>query len=167
MKKRLLSLLLAFVLVLGMLPASAFAIEDVPFTAVVDDSEMTDITEGILTWVDWSGTASDVTCYTVAVPEGTEEVTVSFDEDKQICYYDLSGNYIGYVNDDFNMTAGTEHTVPLQDTNNDGALDGISVQIPGDWSAEYYIQFVYGTGEGFGQRNHHLQHAGTVSVPYL
>ena len=148
MKKRLLSLLLAFVLVLGMLPASAFAVEDVPFTAVVDDSEMTDITEGILTWVDWSGTASDVTCYTVAVPEGTEEVTVSFDEDKQICYYDLSGNYIGYVNDDFNMTAGTEHTVPLQDTNNDGALDGISVQIPGDWSAEYYIQFVYGTGEG-------------------
>ena len=156
MKKRLLSLLLAFVLVLGMLPASAFAVE-APFTATVNGEIVPVTKESTLEWSDmYSGSTTDVTCYTVAVPEGTEEVTVSFDEDKQICYYDLSGNYIGYVNDDFNMTAGTEHTVPLQDTNNDGALDGISVQLPGDWSAEYYIQFVYGTGEGGEEELHRL-----------
>lgn len=146
MKRRLLSLLLAFVLVLGMLPASAFAIEDVPFTAVVDGSEMTDITEGILTWVDWSGTASDVACYTVKVPQGAEEATLIFAEDKQWSYYDSQGNYIG--EGDTSWTAATEHTVEIQDSNGDGELDGISVQIPDAYSTEFYIQFVYASGEG-------------------
>lgn len=145
MKRRLLSLLLAFVLVLGMLPASAFAIEDVPFTAVVDGSEMTDITEGILTWVDWSGTASDVACYTVKVPQGAEGATLIFAEDKQWSYYDSQGTYIG--DGDTSWTAATEHTVAIQDSNGDGELDGISVQIPDAYSTEFYIQFVYASGE--------------------
>ena len=145
MKRRLLSLLLAFVLVLGMLPASAFAIEDVPFTAVVDGSEMTDITEGILTWVDWNDTASDVACYTVEVPQGAEEATLFFAEDKQWSYYDSQGNYIG--EGDTSWTAATEHTVAIQDSNGDGELDGISVQIPNAYSTEFYIQFVYASGE--------------------
>lgn len=145
MKRRLLSLLLAFVLVLGMLPASAFAVEDVPFTAVVDGSEMTDITEGILTWVDWSGTASDVACYTVKVPQDAEEATLIFAEDKQWSYYDSQGNYIG--DGATSWTAATEHTVAIQDSNSDGELDGISVQIPDAYSTEFYIRFVYASGE--------------------
>ena len=145
MKRRLLSLFLAFVLVLGMLPASAFAIEGVPFTAMVDGSEVTDISEGILTWVDWSGSTSDVACYTVAVPQGAEEATLIFAEDKQWSYYDSQGTYIG--DGDTSWTAATEHTVAIQDSNSDGELDGISVQIPDAYSTEFYIRFVYASGE--------------------
>ena len=67
MKKRLLSALLAFVMVLGMIPTSVFAVENVPFTVTVDGAEITEITEDVIQWPDWSGMTTDLPLYTVAV----------------------------------------------------------------------------------------------------
>jgi hypothetical protein len=145
MKKRLLSLLLVFVMVLGMIPTSVFAVEGIPFTVTVGDEEVTEITEGVVSWTDWSGTPSDVTCYTVTVPQGATEAKLDFDEDMQWMYYDSQGNYVGQG--DTSATSQASHTVAIQDSNSDGELDGISVQIPDSWSTSYYIQFVYAAGE--------------------
>lgn len=149
MRKRLLSLLLVFVLVLGMLPASAYA-ADVPFTVTVNGTEITDIVVSTLEW-------NDLTCYTVTVPEGSTEATLKFEEKKQWSYYDSNGTYLGAG--DTSWTADTSHTVAIADqygpdpnggydtSTPDGVLDGISVQIPDAYSTEYFIQFVYGSGE--------------------
>ena len=145
MKKRLLSLLLVIVMVLSMVPTTAFAVEGVPFAVTVGGEEMTGITEGVLSWTDWSGTISDVTCYTVTVPQGSTVATLDFAEDMQWMYYDSQGNYVGQG--DSSSTSQTSHTVAIQDSNSDGELDGISVQIPASWSTSYYIQFVYAAGE--------------------
>ena len=144
MKKRLLSLLLTFAMVLGMIPTTSFAVDRMPFTAVVNGEEMTQIEESTLTWVDWSGTPADVPCYMVTIPQNTEEVTLTFEEDKQVGYYSSFGEHLGYVNDDASMPADVTFVVPIQDSNNDGEPDGVSVQIPDSYSTEYYIQFVYG-----------------------
>ena len=53
MKKRLLSLLLVFVMVLGMIPTSVFAVEGIPFTVTVGDEEVTEITEDVIQWPDF------------------------------------------------------------------------------------------------------------------
>ena len=144
MKKRLLSLFLAMCLVLGMLPVGAFAVTDAPFAVYVNGAEVTGFTESTLTWTGWNGT-SDVACYTVPVPEDAAEATLIFEEEKQWSYYDSQGNYVG--EGDTSWNAATEHTVAIQDSNNDGELDGISVQIPNAYSTEFYIQFVYASGE--------------------
>lgn len=157
MRRRLLSLLLVFVLVLGMLPVAAFAAE-VPFTVTVNGTEVTDITETTLTWEDmYGGDPSEVTCYTVTVPEGSTEATLNFTEEMQWSYYDSNGTYLG--DGDTSWTADTSHTVAIADqygpdptggydtSTPDGVLDGISVQIPDAYSTEYFIQFVYGSGE--------------------
>ena len=144
MKKRIIALLLTLVLVLGMLPVSAFAAEDVPFTATVDGEEMTRIEESTLTWADWmTGGTMDVPCYTVAIPQSATEVTLDFEADMQWSYYDMAGNYIG--DGDTSWSPSTSHTVAVQDANGDGALDGISVQEA--YSTDFYILFVYGTAE--------------------
>ena len=153
MKKRLLSLLLVFVMVLGMIPTSVFAVEGIPFTVTLGDEEVTEITEGVVSWTDWSGTPSDVTCYTVTVPQGATEATLDFDEDMQWMYYAADGTFLG--KGESSDTPSTTHTVAIQDDYGvsngmsvpgaDGELDGISVQIPDSWSTSYYIQFVYGT----------------------
>ena len=145
MKKRLLSLLLALVMVLGMVPTSVFAVDGIPFTVTVGGEEVTVITEGVVSWTDWSGTPSDVTCYTVTVPQGATEAALDFGEDMQWMYYDSQGNYIGQG--DSSTTSQASHTVAIQDSNSDGELDGISVQAPDSWSTSYYIQFVYAAGE--------------------
>ena len=157
MRRRLLSLLLVFVLVLGMLPVAAFAAE-VPFTVTVNGTEVTDITETTLTWESmYGGDPSEVTCYTVTVPEGSAEATLNFTEEMQWSYYDSNGTYLG--DGDTSWTANTSHTVAIADqygpdptggydtSTPDGVLDGISVQIPNAYSTEYFIQFVYGSGE--------------------
>ena len=146
MKKRLLSLLLVFVMVLGMLPISAFA-ASAPFVATVGGAEMTDITKSTLTWTDmYTGESADVTCYTVKVPKDSDEATLDFNEDKQWSYYDSTGAYVG--DGPTSWTAAASHTVAIQDSNGDGELDGISVQIPDAYSTEYFILFVYSAGSG-------------------
>ena len=150
MRRRMLSLLLVFVLVLGMMPMSAFA-ADAPFTVTAGGAESTAITESTLS--NWN----DLTCYTVTVPEGTTEVTLQFDEDMQCCYYNAQGDFLGYLSG-YEMETSDTHTVAVQDkygppdaawdtSTPDGVLDGVSVQYPGEWSAAYFIQFVYGSGE--------------------
>lgn len=82
MKKRVLSLLLALTMVLSMLPVSALA-ADAPFTVIVNDEKMTESTESVLHWTDWSGITSEVPCYTITVPEDAAEATLCFDSEKQ------------------------------------------------------------------------------------
>ena len=113
------------------------------FTAAVDGEAMTQIEESVLSWVNWDGSAMSVPCYTVTVPQNTAEVTLTFKSEKQWSSYDSSGNYITGGAECWE--AGIEHVVPVQDVDGDGEPDGISVQAPGAYSTEFYIQFVYGT----------------------
>ena len=141
MKKRLLSALLALVMVLGMIPTSVFAVENIPFTVTVDGAEVTQITEDVISWYDWQVfDYVDIPFYTVAVPFGATEATLSFDQDMQWTYYATDGTYLG--EGESSWVATTEHTVQIQDTNGDGEFDGISVQDPSTYSAAYFILFV-------------------------
>ncbi|MBR6798996.1 MAG: hypothetical protein IKM63_02885 [Firmicutes bacterium] len=146
-KSKLLAMLMTLMMVISMIPASAFAepidASDAPFTATVDGTVITDIDESIITWTGWGG--GDYTCYTVTVPEGSEEATLVFEEEKEWSYYDSKGNYVGAG--DTSWMSATEHKVAIQDSNSDGELDGISVQVPGAYSTEFYIMFKY-AGEG-------------------
>ena len=144
MKKRMLSLLLAMVLVLGTVPVSVFAAENVPFIATVDGEEMTQIEESTLFWADWmTGGTMEVPCYTVTIPEDTWEVTLDFEIEMQWTYYDTMGGYLG--EGDTSWSPDTTHTVCVQDSNGDGELDGISVQE--SYSTDFYILFVYAETE--------------------
>lgn len=166
-KSKLLAMLMTLMMVISMIPASAFAesvnASDVPFIVEINGEEMADIDESTLSWTDWSGNSSDVTCYTVTVPEGATEATLVFDEEKQWSYYDSSGNYVG--EGDTSWTSDVEHTVAIQDSNGDGELDGISVQIPDSWSTEYFILFEYETGEGTDEPVHeHSYDEGVITT---
>lgn len=143
LKKRMLSLFLAFVMILGMVPANVYAEEtsEVPFTVTVNNQEITEIVSGELTWTSLDGSTSQVPCYTVTVPQGATEATLTFDEKMQWCYYDSKGNYVGVG--DTSWTSSATHTIAIQDSNNDSELDGVSVQIPDAYSTSYYILFVY------------------------
>ena len=146
--KRFWAMLLAVVMVIGMLPVSAFASAGVPFGVSVGEVRPAED----LVWVDWMENEIYVPCYTVTLPEGTVSVTLTFDEEKQCCYYDASGNWIGYIGGDDTMAAAAAHTVAVGDANGDGELDGISVQTPNSFAAEYYVRFVYGSaGEQGGE----------------
>ena len=148
MRRRLLSLLLAFVMVLGMLPVSAFAAGE-PFTITVNGAVM-DITE--------SENINNKPCYLVKVPETATEATLSFEEEMQWMYYNSAGVYLGQGAT--STTASKTHTVAIQDaycikdgyaaSGADGELDGISVQVPNSWTASYYIMFDYASSEDDG-----------------
>lgn len=145
MKKRLLSLLLALAMVLGMFPFSAFALEDVPFTATVDGEELTDIQEAVFPFLDWSFNPYEQAGYIVTIPGAATEVTLEFEEEKNWTFYDFQGGYIGEGATSWENSAS--HTIPVQDFNGDGELDGVSVQAAGGYETEYYILFVYGAQE--------------------
>lgn len=116
-----------------------FVVSEEPFTAVVNDEEVTDITTETLTWTNWDGSTFEVPCYTVKVPAGTTEATLLLDEAMVWTYYSSDGKYIA----DGSWTDAAEHTVMIQDSNSDGELDGISIQKPQGFGAEYYIRFKY------------------------
>ena len=85
MKRRLLSLLLAVVMVLGMLPVSAFA-DDYPFTVEAGGTNVT---------LETVGTASDDTCgdftkVNALVPAGTESVAILTDASVDAYAFDSS-----------------------------------------------------------------------------
>ena len=143
MKKRLLSLLLVFVMVLGMLPTSGFAVDGVPFVATVGGEEITQIEESVIGWADWNGNLSDLTCYTVTIPQSAEAVTFDFESEMQWTYYCIDGTYIG--EGPTSWESSYSHEIAVQDSNGDGEIDGVSVQDPATYSTAYYIQFVYGT----------------------
>ena len=141
MKKRLLSLLLVFVMVLGMIPTSVFAVEGIPFTVTVGDEEVTEITEDVIQWPDFTmGGYTDLPIYTVVVPYEATEAALFFEKDMQWTYYATDGTYLGAG--ESSWTASTEHTVAVQDSNGDGELDAISVQDPETYSTAFLILFV-------------------------
>ena len=142
--KRFWAMLLAVAMVMSCLPMNVFASEEVPFSVSAGEAAPAED----LMWTDWMGNASAVPCYQVTVPEGTTSVTLTFDEEKQCCYYDAAGNWIGYIGGDETMSAGAEHTVALQDSNGDGVLDGVSVQTPNTYATDYYVAFAYGSAAG-------------------
>lgn len=141
--KRLWSVLLAIALLAGIISGGAYATANAPFSVSAGGVDISSITAGEVTWTDWQGNASQVPSYTVTVPQGTESVVLTFDEEMQCCYYSSTGSWIGYLNNDYSMPAATKHTAALQDANKDGELDGISVQTPNTFATDYYIQFAY------------------------
>ena len=77
MKKRLLSLFLAFVMVLGMLPASAYAAET-PFSVMLNDTALDVSEDGTYSFTDPNATPWELPAYTVTVPADTaSDATVS------------------------------------------------------------------------------------------
>ncbi len=143
--KHLLALLLSMAMVLALLPASAFADGSVPFSVTANGEEITAITSQDRIWYNWDGSEMNITVYTVSVPEGTAEATLDFPEEKQWTYYTSSGEYI--ADGDTSWVASASHTVALQDSNSDGELDAISVQIPESYSPEYCILFAYAAAQ--------------------
>ena len=171
--KRILSMVMALALVLGMLPAGVMNAQaaEVPFSVTVGGAEMTDITESTLSWADWSGGTSEVPCYTVTVPAGSTEATLTFGEEMQWFYYNDAGVYMGAG--ETSNTAATTHTVKIQDAykvgddgyaaaGSDGELEGISVQMPDAWSAAYYIKFVYGEAGGEEEKPEELRFKASI-----
>ena len=105
--KRIVSMLLAVVMILGCFSGLVLASE-APLSVAVGGNEITGITESALQWVNWDGSILNVTCYTVTVPQGATEATLTFDQEMTWTYYSSTGEYIGAG--DSSWTASTELT---------------------------------------------------------
>lgn len=103
-KKRLLSWFLAMIMVLGLLPTTAWA-EKMPFTAlagekslVVEESienyKYTVVTEYDENWNPVKTEERTVPLYEIAVPMNVEEVTLDFGAEKLAYAYNEDGNYV-------------------------------------------------------------------------
>ena len=98
MKQKMISLLLAFSIVLGILPASALAAEDgtVPFSAICGEETLfvvraeEDYTYSVTLYdEDWNPVGEkecSVPLYAVELPDGAEEVTLDFAKDECLAY---------------------------------------------------------------------------------
>ena len=166
MKKRILSLLLSIVMMLGLMPTAVLA-EDIPtslpFTLSV--GTVTDYVEKGYTYYGMEYAPNDpnadqwgyiysecsVDLYTVTLPYGTQDLTLTFSEDRIAYGYDSAGDYknscaadveIGYENN--GQTGETTANVRLVD---DRFADFIRVQTPYDeeWSSTtlYAVKFEY------------------------
>lgn len=102
MKKRILSLLMALVLVTGLLPGPVLA-EDAPFTAAAGETALTvvksdtayvyTVTEYDADWNPVSVTEQTADLYVITVPAGIDSVTLTFDAPRLAYGYDAGGNY--------------------------------------------------------------------------
>ena len=82
----------------------------------------------------WAPVDATADLYTLAVPYGTQEVTLDFGETKTISYnYDAEGNFLDGWYDD--ATIGETTTTKKVDCNDDGIPDYIWVQNP--YNADY------------------------------
>lgn len=158
MKKKILSLLLALVLVLSLLPVTALA-GNVPegsglpdFSASVGATPLTVVLteQNGYTPCDWGGQPlTPVTLYIVPVPDGAESVDLKFtDNVLAYCYsadgktpLDTEDRYPG----DGYLVGAKEATVPV-DASGDGKPDCVQVQTPYDattWNSDvlYAITF--------------------------
>lgn len=135
MKKRILSLCMVLILALGLLPAAALA-ADVPFTAAVDGTALTDFSHNTLTWTGLAGSKT-VPCYTAAVPTGSSEAKLTFTEAKSLAYYSSTGQYISSVDGEPALC----HIVAVTDNNNDGESDLIAVLNSSATDVDYCIRF--------------------------
>ena len=95
-KKRLLSWFLAMVMVLGMLPVTAWANEVIPFTAEAGEEQL-DVkkSEEGYEYSSFFGVGT-ADLYVVTVPAGMQKVVLDFGEEPKIAYgYDSTGGYQG------------------------------------------------------------------------
>ncbi|MBQ8830165.1 MAG: hypothetical protein IJ017_01030, partial [Oscillospiraceae bacterium] len=131
MKKKLLSLLLVVLIVLGMFPMSALAV-DAPFTVTVGGETMTEYTVGEVT-DPYNGT---VPLYTVTIPAGTTEVNITWNDGNNytLSYYDANCSYFG-----FESAMQNSWTVAM-DKNSDGEYDMLQVYDSG-YGVPYWITF--------------------------
>ena len=156
MKKKNLSLLLALVFVMSLLPVTALAGNDPAGSADPDFSVFSGATElqVVLTEpegyapFDWMNMAPDkpVALYTVEIPEGTETVDLEFSANVLAYNYSADGTtYIAGYYEDSQKGAATAtvsvDAIPYGEETSDGALDCIQVQTPYD--ADYNTQVLY------------------------
>jgi len=141
MKKRLLSWFLAMVMVLGLLPATAWA-ETIPFTAAAgeetleiekssEEYQYTVVTEYDEYWNPVKTEERTVPLYEVKVPADAEQVTLDFGAERLAYAYDEDGNYVAaYAKEgayaDNGQTGETTAVVA------DGFGNYVRVQIPYD-----------------------------------
>ena len=91
MKRKVLSLLLALIMVLSLVPVSAAA-EELPFD--LSSGYVSGFEKNGYTFTDWEGTVRVFDIYTVTVPEGAQSLVLGFNEDRIAYGYDADGNYI-------------------------------------------------------------------------
>ncbi|MBR4657019.1 MAG: S-layer homology domain-containing protein [Oscillospiraceae bacterium] len=102
------------------------------------------------TYVDSMSYSVTVDTYVVSVPQGTENVTLTFPENRIAYNYTKDGTYLGGYYEDF-MTGAATAVVPLDFSSDsvpaDGEIDYIQVQTPYDagWNTTvlYAITFRY------------------------
>lgn len=153
-KKRLLSWFLAMIMVLGLLPTTAWA-ETIPFAAAAGESlleieksseeyQYTVVTEYDENWNPVKTEERTVPLYEVAVPLNVEEVTLNFGTEKLAYAYDEDGNYVAaYAKDGAYKNNGQtgETTAVIAD----GFDNFVRVQTPYDenWNStfEYAVDF--------------------------
>ena len=106
-----------------------------PFTVTVDGVEMTEFTLGEVT-DPYEGVKP---LYTVTIPEGTTEVTITWKDGNNytMSYYDANANYFG-----FESGMKNSWTVAM-DKNGDGAYDMLQIYNSG-WGVPYWITFTSG-----------------------
>lgn len=148
MNKKMAALLLTLVMLLGMTPA--FAADDdtttiqitsaqteaAPFTVTAGETALTEFSvreNGYLPYA-WNGVemapSASVTLYTLTVPEGTNEVTLSFKENRLVYNYLNGATYLaGEYEDAF---TGADNATVKIDANEDGVADYIQIQTPYD-----------------------------------
>ncbi|MBR5931257.1 MAG: hypothetical protein IKZ95_04450 [Lachnospiraceae bacterium] len=95
LKRRVISIFMAVVLVLSMLPFMSvltFAEGETPFT--LDSGEVVALAKDAYDFDDGYGTSFTADLYTVAVPMGTTEINITFEEERLAYGYDSNGYYV-------------------------------------------------------------------------
>lgn len=161
MKKRLLSLFLVFVMVLGMLPVGVFAEEvETPFISITtaDGETVTATYKGMVpAKTEWT-TYADAAYYHVEVPADTESVLVTYPADVSIAGSPSAYSYtlsipdyaLGYGSDTFSVEDNDDgtHTVTIPVANyllgEDGTGTGMSLEWDdGTWNPITFFTFAY------------------------
>jgi len=97
MRKKLISWFMALIMLISMLPITAFAESSVPFTVKADGTVINvELSDETYTHVNsWDNTTgATVQVYIASVPAGTDEVTLDFGSEKVLVYgYDENGGY--------------------------------------------------------------------------
>ncbi len=151
MKKKIISILLAFVMVLCLVPAAMA--EEKPFTASVGETSLTAVskTENAYTYHGWTGDET-VDVYTVTIPDAATEISLHLHTPSLA--YNYKGDGVTYLAGEYDMTpetgsmyTGVTEVIVPTDANGDGVLDYVQVQTPYDASynsaVRYAITFRY------------------------
>ena len=165
MKRRLLSLFMAFVMLLGMLPTSVFAASDTdtPFIDIVTDSGEAVTWEfvGMIPAASAYASYEDGPMYVVTVPDGTESILVTYPGDTEIqgsggqaWSYTLSvpGYELGYGSETFAYETNDDGdivvTIPVENyLLEDGEGSAMSLEYGTSFDPLTFFAFEYGEAE--------------------